>query len=370
MNFFYADEVATYNSIDHYDVISGLSLDDVEKFLLSLGIDVEKHPDFLICQTICHNPIDEAASRKLYYYNENHSFHCYTECGDNFSIFELYRKYMSLNHYEISIEEAEDYIKKFFLEELEKFPITKQKRKTYVDFGKYQINIVHPRMPVYPDFLPDIFVKYYHPTWLREGISKEVMDRFKIRFSLYQNKIIIPHYDIFGELIGIRTRAFEEEDIADGKYKPLIFGGQMYNHLLGYNLYGIYEHKEAIQKFRRVIIYESEKSVLKDETYYGENSVAVAVCGSNLNKFQVSLLVRQLDVNEIVLAFDKEYDRCNTDEGRKYKEKLRTICEKYNHLADFSFIYDERGFLKKKDAPIDVDRETLEKLYKLKIKVK
>ena len=34
---------------------------------------------------------------------------------------------------------------------------------------------------------------FYHPLWLAEGINEEVQDKFDIRFSYAQNKIIIPH---------------------------------------------------------------------------------------------------------------------------------------------------------------------------------
>jgi hypothetical protein len=45
----------------------------------------------------------------------------------------------------------------------------------------------------------DCFVEYNHPLWLRENISPEAMRQFDIKFSISQNKIIIPHYDINGK---------------------------------------------------------------------------------------------------------------------------------------------------------------------------
>ena len=57
-----------------------------------LGLGAEKYEDkgnALIFPTICHNTRESEASMKLYYYKESHMFHCYTECSENFDIFDL-----------------------------------------------------------------------------------------------------------------------------------------------------------------------------------------------------------------------------------------------------------------------------------------
>ena len=43
---------------------------------------------------------------------------------------------------------------------------------------------------------------------------------------------------------------------------PITIGDTIYKHRLQFNLYGLYQHKEAIQKYRRVVIFESELSLL------------------------------------------------------------------------------------------------------------
>lgn len=118
------------------------------------------------------------------------------------------------------------------------------------------------------------------------------------------------------------------------------------------------------------IIEEMEKSVLKDETFYGKDSFAVACCGSNLNKYQVALLVKVFGVNDIIIAFDKEYEKLYSEQEKKYRKKLVDICKKYNHLASFSYIYDEQNLLDLKDSPNDKGQEIFEKLYKKRIKVR
>lgn len=113
-----------------------------------------------------------------------------------------------------------------------------------------------------------------------------------------------------------------------------------------------------------------EKSVLKDSAYYGPYSVAVATCGSQLNRFQINLLIQELGVNEIILAYDKEYDHCFSEEGMNYRKKLISKCEKYRGMADFYYLFDEHNVLDKKDAPCDKGQEQLEFLMKRRIKIK
>ena len=55
--------------VSRKDIIDSITIEDVKNFLESLGVDqIEVHEEkgYLICPTICHNPIHEAESMKLY----------------------------------------------------------------------------------------------------------------------------------------------------------------------------------------------------------------------------------------------------------------------------------------------------------------
>lgn len=371
-NFYDGDREAYLASLSKKDVVSSLTIEDVERFLKSLGVETieRKGKNILICPTICHNPIDDPGSMKLYWYQDNKVFHCYTECGDSMSIFELYKRYMSVNNGPITDVEAEAYVKQF-AKNIEVQTVDTSHSREGIDKEKYYQEKSVIQLNAYPQFLIDCFTHYYHPSWLREGISREAMDKFNIRFSINQNKIIIPHYDIDGRLVGIRGRAFNPEELAAGcKYMPVMIGDTIYTHQLHFNLYGIYQNKETIARTRRAVLVEGEKSVLKAYDFYGDDNIFVAVCGSNLNKYQVNILTKLLGVNEIIIALDKEYDDCFSTEGRKYERKLVDMCKKYANDARFSYIYDREGLLDKKDAPVDKGKEIWEKLYKERTKVR
>lgn len=87
--------------------------------------------------------------------------------------------------------------------------------------------------------------------WLDEGISEESLRLYNIRYCISQNKIIIPHYNKNGELIGIRGRALNDEDIEIGKYMPITIERHCYAHSLGYNLYGLNLVKDNLKNIKR-----------------------------------------------------------------------------------------------------------------------
>ncbi len=363
----YDDIIARQNSYTSEEIINAFGLEEVEKFLQSLGVeDIEVEDDYIVCPTICHNPLDQADNMKLYYYNKTKNFHCYTECSCNFSIVSLYQRYMSVNHQDISYGEALDYLRRFVVVKEHMGP--RPSYDEYAPIWQKKEDII--TLPEYPNTTLDMFVPFSHPLWEEEDIPAETQKRFDIRFSYEQNKIIIPHRDINGRLVGIRSRAIDEEDLAFGKYRPAQIGQTMFNHQLGFNLYGLWEHRAAIKAFGCAIIYEGEKSVLKDDAFYGKYSVAVATCGSQLNRFQLALLFRKLFVSNITLAYDKEYDLPFSPEGKAYRQKLIEKCERYKDFANFYYIFDEKGLLDKKDAPCDKGKEVLEKLKERKIKIR
>ena len=353
------------------DIVNSITLDDVRVFLESLGVDqiaVYEDKGYLVCPTICHNPIDEAESMKLYWYQNNKIFRCYTECNEAMSIFTLYQKFMRINYHKVEFNEAVDYVKKCI-----KHLIISNK-KTYkpdINFEQYKFDSTVPKLIEYPKAMLTYFLPYHHPLWLKEGIKPEVMDKFSIGLWNAENKITIPHFDIDGRLIGIRARTLDPEEAElYGKYRPVQIGDTLYAHPLHFNLYGIYEHKEAIKKRRSAIIVEGEKSVLLDEGYYGKWSNAVACCGSNVNKFQVSLLTNILGANEITIAFDKEYEDWRSNEAREYRTKIENMCRKYKGQATFYYIWDMDNLLGLKDSPYDRGKEVFEELYKHRIKVR
>ena len=79
-------------NIGKKDIFASLTIEDVENFLKGLGVEqIASYPEkgYLICPTICHNPLEDATSMKLYWYQDHKIFRCYTECNENMTIFKL-----------------------------------------------------------------------------------------------------------------------------------------------------------------------------------------------------------------------------------------------------------------------------------------
>ena len=206
--------------MDYKSIIDNLSIESVKELMKKLGADryIEKE-NYIIFPTICHNIDVSQASMKLYFYKDTKLFVCYTE-DQNMSIFKFLKTYYEtrqieydwfediynvvLNCGNFRPKEGFDTIKYQSLKE------RYQIRKKSVELQKYSNGIL------------DMFMKNYPVEWLNDGISRRAMDKYNIKYSVSQNKIIIPHYDINNNLIGIRGRALNEWEVENiGKYMPI-----------------------------------------------------------------------------------------------------------------------------------------------------
>jgi len=345
--------------IDYQEIIENLTEQRVKEILDQLEIPYVDKGDYLLMPTYCHNNKNDDASHKLYYYKNSKIFMCYTHCEGQ-SIFRFLKNYYKAQDIEYDwYRDIYSVIVGNTAPEGFSVPTYKSLRGNYEERQQ-------TKLPTYSKGVLECFVKWYAPEWLSDGISKEAMDKYDIRYSISQNKIIIPHYAATdGALIGIRGRALNEYDIESfGKYMPVQIEGKWYAHQLSLNLYGLYQNKDNIKKTGIVYVAEGEKSVLQAESFSEPNCV-VAVCGSQFNKFQLNLLLKLCAPREIIICFDKEEDKNNI-----YFNKLWKICKKYSEYSQFSFIYDKENLLKMKESPFDNGEKIFKQLVKERIKVK
>lgn len=350
--------------MDYEEIISNLDVDSVISMMEKLGAD--RHSDrgaYVVFPTICHNIDASEASMKLYFYKDTKLFVCYTECG-NMSIFKFLKHYYETRQIEYDwyqdIYEVVRDCSNF--KGVDGFVVEKYKSLR----DRYEVKRKEKELPQYMPHVLDCFVQTYPQEWLDDGISKKTMDRFNISYSISQNKIIIPHYDILGRLVGIRGRALNDWEVENiGKYAPIQVEGVWYKHPLSMNLYGLDRTYMDIQRNGVCYLFESEKSVLQMDGFSIPNCSA-AVCGSNFNKYQLNILMKFCAPSEIVICFDKE----ELPGEEKYFNKLWNICQKYKQYCNFSFIYDREGLLNLKDSPTDKGEEVFLQLLKKRVRVK
>lgn len=350
--------------MDYREIIDNLSTEKVKELLVRLGAkQIIDRDGYLITNTICHNASADDASMKLYYYKDKKLFVCYTNC-QTMSIFKF------LKHYYEARDIEYDWVTDIYNVVIDcsnfnpNIGFAAPKYKSLKE--KYGIEKREIQLPEYNKGALDVFIRRYPPEWLNDGISREAMDKFDIRYSISQNKIIIPHLDIDGRLVGIRGRALNEWEVENvGKYMPVKLEQTWYKHPLSMNLYGLHENKAEIKRHKICYVFESEKSVLQFESFSMPHC-AVAVCGSQFNKYQLNILMRHCAPNEIVICFDKEELSGET----KYFNKLYELCKKYTQYCQFSFIYDRMDLLGMKDSPSDRGEEVFKKLLEKRVRVK
>lgn len=204
-------------------------------------------------------------------------------------------------------------------------------------------------------YLPEKILNQYQSNpvieWLNEGISQETLEKYQVRYDISGNRIVFPIRDITGNIIAIkgRTRYDNYKDLGIVKYT--------YYQSIGTNdfLFGLDKNIQNIQNKKECIIVESEKSVMKLDTWGFNNSVAI--CTSNMTEQQINLLLSlQCD---LVFAFDKDVD----------EKKLIKEIKKLALFTNVYYIKDKNNMIGNKDAPVDQGKEIWEKLYEKRFKI-
>lgn len=200
--------------------------------------------------------------------------------------------------------------------------------------------------------LIDNYVPMLHESWYKEGICPWTREKFDICYSFKRNRIMIPlRMWNTGELLGFNARTTIDN------YKEL--GIKKYfitpSYPKQYNLYGLYENYNEIQKAGRVVVYESEKSVLKRDSR--NDHTGVALSGHTISEEQVAIL-KGLGV-EIIISMDKDVPL----------EEVKYICNKFQGY-NVSYTYDKYDVLSPKSSIADMPNKVCETFIKNRIKIR
>ena len=216
---------------DKDKIKNSLTLEQVFDLVSELGGEPLINNGYFTAQTICHNHPGDG-SHKLYYYDNTKLFRCYTECNDTFDIFELVCKVKNIaQEYKIKYDEngkeifrpwelydAVQFVAMFFgIEaENENFFEKRIQLQDWQILNKYEANNLEKQRQIIDLHIYDESILKYLPRprikdWEDEGISAEVSAAANICYDPRMNGIVIPHYDINDNLIGIRERTLVKE---------------------------------------------------------------------------------------------------------------------------------------------------------------
>ena len=357
--------------IDLVSLNERLTIEDVKVIMEMLDADFSQETDVEIkYETICHH----GEKHKLYFYKKTMTFYCYSNCGRIGSILDLVKK---VKEFDNVYDSAEWICKQLGISTFTEGSFGNEFIDTpriedwkYINFlkGKQNKQSKKHEFEILDDRILNMFQKFYPLSWIEEGITHEVMDVYEIGYCAIQERITIPHRDQDSNLIGIRGRSFSDDAMMFGKYVPLLTGNitgkTCFAHDLGKNLYGLHLNKDCIKRKRKIMLVEAEKSVMQMASFFSiENNFALALCGSNLSKRQIELLL-ELKPLEVIVALDKEYEELDSNEYKVWQDKmLKKFVKPLSPYVKVSVIVDRDNLLGLKESPTDRGRETFLKLF-------
>lgn len=276
------------------------------------------------------------------------------EFDSNADIISLVKYAKSFNY-----TEAYDYIRDVLGISNSQLPVSKTTRETTKDSS---IVSNEPKkvekQSILNESVLDKFIQILPIQWYYEGISRQSAEKFGI---CYTNKncsgIIIPIRDYStGKLIALSERStlddFTRKEFGIPKYKCTS------NYKKHLNVYGLFENKADILSRGYVVIYESEKSVLKRDSM--NDPTGVAIQGHYLSDTQADI-ISELEV-DIVVSMDKDVSI----------EEILFMCEKLytkRNSSDIRIYYtvDNHNLMGEKDSIADLSAKDYDLIFSEKV---
>lgn len=336
--------------------------DDIIFILNELGADfVQDDNKQTIFYSICHHPEDSYNHKpKLYWYKNSKTFFCFS-CGFQGDIFSLIQKVKNISFKE-SLKWITSILKIELRDNNKSFEIDnwqKDLKKFLPDYEEKQ------PIQIYDSSILKLFENKFHKDWIDYGISIETLKKFKIGFYARCNQITIPVY-YNSDLIGIRVRALNDNDIERGKYRPLQdLNRNIYKFPTNQVFYGWDENRQKIKESKTAWIVEAEKTVLKFDTW-GCNK-CLAVFGSKISKEHINKLL-QLGVENVILMMDSDFHSLKDEEYKLFVDKMNKLIDKLKPYFKVEICFNNINADAYKFSPTDYSLEDFKKIYKRRIK--
>ena len=338
--------------------------DDIIALMDSMGIPlVSANSQYQLYPSACHHSDWERHKNKLYYYVQSQRWHCYSCSGDwdTIGLVQHLRK--------CTFNQAVDYICSTLGIAATELDIRQDVDNWQRDLRRWLPNADYDEPTELTSYDPAVLSAFDHlyPTeWLDYGITRDSMDKFGIGWYARQACISIPVVQN-GQLVGVRGRYTKRQDVDKGKYRPIaMLDGTVLKFSTNQCLYGLDQNKAAIEKCHQVLLFESEKSILKADSWNIHN--ALAIFGSNISKRHIEMLL-ELGVNDVVLCMDSDYRKVGDDDFQFFVAKMRKLAGKLRGYFNVSIIYNNQDYDGYKYSPVDFDRWQFDKLYESRVRV-
>ena len=206
----------------------------------------------------------------------------------------------------------------------------------------------------YPEEILNQYGNTPNTLWLQDGISLSTQRKWYIGYDVLSQRITMPIRTSTGEIMAIKGRLNGEPEEFEPKYLYIV-NGPMSQTLFGYseNYSSLYEGD--------IIVVESEKSVLKLDSWGYNNVVAI---GSNSLSPTQGKLIMSLNPKSVTFMLDKTLPLENT---RKNIDMLKDFCVMRQIEIKF-WDWTENITLDDKSAPCDDTRDEFEYILNEEIK--
>ena len=337
----------------------------------------EDNTEYMIFTSITYDVDANIHKPKLYCYKSNYSFVEYHISMNTFDIFELIKERQRLLGVRYNFTDCIKFVCSTIGLDYNSNDLNSSHSTEFINtkLKRFTNSASKVELQVFDDIILNKFEHWYHQSWIDDNISIETMDKYNIRYYDYGNQIIIPCYNQYNQLIGIRARNLDPN--ATAKYIPYKdLNGTWYKFNVGSTFYGLNHNVEAIRKNKKVIICESEKSVLQGDTYFDKNNIILGMYGSAMTR-QKRDMILELGVDEVIIAIDFDYieeSYSNKEEyepltdWEKYENKVYKIADMFKGWCNVSAIVDYHPE-HKKDCVTDYGKDKFIKLYKERIKI-
>ena len=205
----------------------------------------------------------------------------------------------------------------------------------------------------YPEEILEQFGHTPNTLWLKDEISLSTQRKWGIGYDVLSQRITLPIRTPSGEVMCIKGRLNGTPGEFEPKYLYII-NGPMSQTLFGYseNYSSLYENE--------ILIVESEKSVLKMDSWGHNNVVAL---GSNSLSTTQAKLIMSLNPKRVTFLLDKSLSLENT---KRNADLLNTFCT-MRQLEIRYWNWENNITLEDKAAPCDDTKEEFEYILKHEI---
>lgn len=250
-------------------------------------------------------------------------FHCFG-CGESGDIFAFVMKYLNLTFPEALRFLAERYNIKFIeevryteqdsreaqIKEVYQAARNYYEKALHFEIGDIALQYIHSRN-INADYVEQFGLGYspngdhLHKELERRGFSLDVvLDSGLVRqkdgrcYDFFRGRLMFPITDFLGKTIAFSGRQLEE-DKTQGKY---INSADSLVYSKKHTLYGLYNAKSEIRKYKTAIIVEGNLDVISLHQSGIKN--VVAPCGTALSREQLRALKKHTKADVLYLLFD------------------------------------------------------------------